>query len=397
MFKFKAINNEGEFVEGESDLLSEDMVIADLKKRSFIPIAVTGMRKKNKIRFARLRNEKFSQQQFFENLYDYLDSGLAIDKALELEAKSFGDSAAHAFISGVVDDVRQGGALSESLKKYPEIFSPLHIGIIHVGEETDSLLDSLRLLASLSHDLQEFKQKIKSALVYPAILSLVMFVSVLVLFGLVVPKFKSMFVGMGIEMSGITAAVVSISDVLTQHYQVLMLALLLGVLAFVALQKAIKTQSRWGRYILDFPLVGEMIRQYNLYLVSMIMQVLMEKKITIIRGLEYLRSALDNRVYKDEIETMTREIRRGSSLQAVLPKELFSEHFIYVIAVGEETGNLANSFSKLSRYYYKQLDNRIKILMTYVEPIIILLLGLIVGVIVVSMLQAILSINELAV
>jgi type II secretory pathway component PulF len=140
-----------------------------------------------------------------------------------------------------------------------------------------------------------------------------------------------------------------------------------------------------------------MIQQYNLYLIAMIMQVLMKKKITIIRALEYLKGALDNRVYKNEIEKMAREISRGNSMKSVLNADLFSDHFIYIVAVGEETGNLAESFSKLARYYYKQLDNQIKALMTYVEPFIILLLGLIVGIIVVSMLQAILSINELAV
>jgi type II secretory pathway component PulF len=217
MYKYKAINNEGEYVEGESEHLSEAMVVAELKKKNFIPITVTGIQHNKKKAFINLRKQNFSQQQFFENLFDYLDSGLSIDKALELEAKSFGDSVDHEFITEIVDEVRQGGSFSNALKQFPEYFSPLHIGIMHVGEETDSLTDSLSLLASLSYDLQEFREKIKSALIYPFILSMVMFISILVLFGLVVPKFKSMFEGMGVEVSGITAIIVSITDVLTQH------------------------------------------------------------------------------------------------------------------------------------------------------------------------------------
>ena len=397
MFKYKAINDEGDYVEGESDLLSEDMVIDELKKKQFIPITITSIKPRHRGSFIKLRQQKFSQQAFFENLFDYLDSGLAIDKALELEAKSYSGTIEQDFLLDIVDQVRQGGALSRALQQYPDYFTPLQTGIIHVGEETDSLTDSLGLLASLSHDLIEFRQKIKSALIYPAVLSAVMFISILVLFGLVVPKFKSMFEGMGVEINGITYLVVSISDVLTQHYQILMLLVALIILLSGSMLKAIRSRSVWGKYLLRVPLIGQMIQQYNLYLVSMIMQVLMTKKITVIRALEYLKSALGNRVYKNQIEQMTRKISRGHSLKSSLNRDLFTDHFIYIVTVGEETGNLADAFAKLSRYYYKQLDLRIKLLMTYIEPAIILLLGLIVGVIVVSMLQAILSINELAV
>jgi len=140
-----------------------------------------------------------------------------------------------------------------------------------------------------------------------------------------------------------------------------------------------------------------MIQQYNLYIISMILHILMKKRITIIKALEHVKDAVGNIVYKNEIESMTREISRGKSIQQVLNTNFFTQHFIYIVAVGEETGRLSESFSKLSKYYYKQLDVRIKSMMTYAEPAIIMILGLVVGLIVVSMLQAILSINELAV
>lgn len=397
MFKYKALNDQGEYVEGELNLASEKQVVAELLKLEYVPIKVSAARETRRRKFLPARSFKFESQQFFENLSDYLDSGLSIDKALELEANSQQHAVGAKFFTELVDQVRQGGSLSEAMQNFPQYFSSLFTGVVNVGEQTDSLKDSLKLLAELTHDLQEFKQKIKAALIYPAILSAVMLLSIVVLFGLVIPRFKSMFVGMGIEMSGLTGFVVSVSDLLTQHYQSLMLVLLLAIFGIRHLLRTLSSDRKWALYFLRIPLVGVMIQQYNLYIISVIMQILTRQRIAIITALEHLKNAIDNLVYKNEIETMTLEISRGQSIQQVLSADLFTQHFIYLVGVGEETGRMAEAFAKLSKYYYKQLDNRIKSLMTYAEPAIIMLLGLIVGLIVVSMLQAILSINELAV
>ncbi len=397
MYRYKALNKQGELVEGEFNLTSEHLVTAELLKLEYIPVQIVSVSKVSKRKFFISRAFKFDDTQFFENLYDYLDSGLSIDKALELEANSQPHESGSVFLNQLVDRVRQGGSVADAMQEFPDYFSALYIGVVRVGEQTDSLQESLKLLAGLTQDLQNFKEKIKSALIYPAILTSVMLLSILVLFGLVIPRFKSLFLGMGIEMSGLTAAVVAISDVLTNNYQVLLVVLLLFIFAMQYLVKSVRTNPVWSRYLLKAPFLGDMIRQYNLYIFAVVMQILMKKKITIIQSLDHLKDAIGNIVYKEEIEVMRREISRGESIQKVLNSALFTQHFIYLVGVGEETGRMAESFSKLARYYYKQLDARIKALMTYAEPAIIMVLGLIVGLIVVSMLQAILSINELAV
>ncbi len=397
MYRYKALNDQGEYVEGELNLSSESLVVAELLKLEYVPIKITSSKIKKPGKLFPSKSHKFEKQHFFENLFDYLDSGLSIDKALELEARSLNNPSDSSFITELVDQVRQGVSLSEAMQDYPDHFSTLYIGMVQVGEQTDSLKESLNILANLTRDMQEFKQKIKSALVYPAILSAVMLISVIVLFGFVIPRFKSMFVGMGIEMSGLTAIVVGISDLLTNYYHVLLLLLALTIFTLWKIFQTVKSNRAWALYLIKTPLIGVMIQQYNLYIISVIMHILMVKKITILNALWHLKSAVNNIVYKNEVEKMARDISQGKSIQKVLDTDLFSEHFIYMVGVGEETGQLANAFSKLGKYYYKQLDNRIKSLMTYAEPAIIIVLGLIVGLIVVSMLQAILSINELAV
>lgn len=396
MYKYKALNSQGEYVEGELNLASEQLVTAELLKLDYVPIKISVTREIRQRKLLRSKTVKFESQQFFENLSDYLGSGLSIDKALELEANSQQQAMGENFLHEMVDQVREGGTMSEAMQNYPQYFAPLYIGVIRVGEQTNSLRESLELLAGLTRDLQEFKQKIKSALIYPAILTGVMFISIIILFGLVIPRFKSLFVDMGIEMSGITAVIVGLSDLLTEHYQVLLLGLALLIFALRYFMKSIRSDRRWAGYFLRIPVIGDMIQHYNLYIIAVIMHILMKQRITIITALEHLRGAVGNLVYQNEIETMTREISRGQSIQQVLGTDLFTQHFIYLVGVGEETGRMAEAFDKLARYYYKQLDNRIKSLMTYAEPIIIMVLGLIVGLIVVSMLQAILSINELA-
>ena len=397
MFKYKALNDQGEYVEGEFNLGTEQLVVAELLKLDYVPIKITVARGARRRKLLPSRSFKFDNQQFFENLSDYIDSGLSVDKALELEANSQQHAVGAKFLNELVEQVRQGDSLSEAMQQYPQYFSSLYHGVVHVGEQTDSLKESLKLLAGLTHDLNEFKQKIKSALIYPAILSAVMLLSITVLFGLVIPRFKSMFVSMGIEMDGLTGAIVAISDLLTQHHQVMLLILVMAIFGMRYLLRNLRADRAWALYFLRVPLIGVLIQHYNLYVIAITMQILMRQRIPIISALEYLKNAIDNLVYKNEIETMALEISRGQSIQKVLSPDLFTAHFIYLVGVGEETGRMAEAFAKLSRYYYKQLDNRIKSLMTYAEPAIIMILGLIVGLIVVSMLQAILSINELAV
>jgi type II secretory pathway component PulF len=185
VYRYQALNDEGEFVEGEIDLDSEDQVLAELVSRKFVPIKVISLKRKKPLKLFKPRTPAFDKQQFFENLYDYLDSGLSIDKALELEARSHSADGLN-FIEDLVDSVRHGGNLSSAMQKYPEHFPELYTGVVHVGEETDSLGESLKLLADLARDLQEFKQKIKSALVYPAILTGVMFLSIIVLISAII-------------------------------------------------------------------------------------------------------------------------------------------------------------------------------------------------------------------
>ncbi len=135
------------------------------------------------------------------------------------------------------------------------------------------------------------------------ILSGVMLISILVLFGLVIPRFKSLFVGMGIEMSGITGVVVAISDVLTENYQLISLLLILLIFFFRKLINSALTDQSWAKYFLKLPVIGVMIQQYNLYIISMILHILMKKRITIIKALEHVKDAVGNIVYKNEIES----------------------------------------------------------------------------------------------
>ncbi len=399
MFKYQALNKEGEYVEGELSLSTEERVVEELLKMNYVPIKVSSVQpKKNlKLNLKLTKKIKFDLQQFFENLYDYLDSGLSIDKALELEAKSLDESSSHGLISELLGQVRQGGTLSDAMKDQPEYFTSLHTGIVQVGEETDSLTESFKLLSSLISDLNEFKQKIKSALVYPMILTGVLFLSILVLFGLVIPRFEALFISMGIKMDGLTGIIVGISNVLTQQYQ-LLLVILLGLIFLLRyLAGRFKQDIKMTGKLLRIPLLGEMMIQYNLYIISRILSILLEKNITVMKSLQYVGDAVANLVYKKEIEQMSIDISKGSAIQDVFNTKLFSQHFIYIVSIGAETGRLAESFSKLSKFYYKQLDVRIRMLMMYVEPVIIMVLGLVVGLIVVTMLQAILSINELVV
>ncbi len=397
MFRYQALDAQGKFVEGQMEFSSEAEVIEALLKQGFTPLKVTRSQDRSSAggRLRRTRG-KFDLSDFFENLHDYLDSGLSVDKALSLEAASH-DPFNGSFLHQMVERIRQGESLSQVMAGYPEHFTPVHIGIVRVGEETDSLIESLKLLAQLSRDLRDFKEKIRSALVYPAILAFVMMVSMLILFLVVIPKFKPLFASMGVELDGLARAVVGISDFLQVYggYLALLVPLLWLVLRMLRLSPGLRRGL--SERMMRLPMIGVLIRQYNLYMISMVMHVLLHKKVTVIRALEYVRDALSSEIYSERIEQMIDALSKGENLGATLSAPLFPDHFIYIVKAGEETGRLDAAFAKLSAYYYKQLNVRIAQLMTYAEPAIIMLLGASVGLIVVSMLKTLLSVNELVV
>lgn len=397
MYRYQALNSEGEFVEGDMQQASEQAVIDALLEMNFIPLKVIGQDKtKSKHRWngLHLRQSRFDSQSFFENLHDYLESGLSIDRALELESRNM-QSGQQVLTREMLSRLREGESLSKVMSSWPSVFTPLQVGLVRVGEETDSLAQSLSLLSRLLHDLQAFRERLRSALAYPVVLMLVMLLSMLVLLTVVVPKFKPLFMGMGVEIEGMTSLVIGFSDFLLQQGNLLLLLMLILVLGIRLVTKTPGLSRRMSHMAMSMPLLGSLIRQYNLYLFSMMMQVLMEKRITIIESLEYLKDGIGNEAYRSRLDPMIEDVSRGGALSDTLSGPLFPEHFIYLVKVGEETGRLADAFSRLSGFYYKQLNERIKVAMTYVEPAIILLLGLMVGFIVVSMLQTLLSINEL--
>jgi len=168
------------------------------------------------------------------------------------------------------------------------------------------------------------------------------------------------------------------------------------LVVITSLKRNVKLQRRWSLLQLRLPLVGLLVRHYHQYMIAMILQILMAKKMTVVEAFSYVRDSLSSVVYKREMALMMDKISRGESVSATLNPQLFSSHYIYIVSVGEKTGRLDQSFAKLASYYYKQLDNKIRALVAYAEPTIIMVLGVLVGVIIVSMLKAILSINELA-
>ena len=397
MFDYQALDNQGQFVEGQMESLSEAEVIDSLLKQGFTPLKVIRRQKRKSGRKPLFRQrKKFDLPDFFENLFDYLDSGLSIDKALALEAGSY-SNADDSFLHRMVDRIRQGESLSQAMSECPEQFSAVHAGIVRVGEETDSLTESLRLLSRMTRDMQGFRERVRSALAYPAILAFVMMGSMLILFLVVIPKFKPLFAGMGVELDGLARAVIGMSDFLLANGLYLAMSVPLAWLLLRLIRFSASARRSLSELLLRMPLIGEMIRQYNLYLIAMVMHVLLSKKITVIRALEYVKDTLSSDIYRDRIDSMIEALSKGESLGGTLSGPLFPRHFVYIVNAGEETGRLDESFSKLAAYYYKQLNARISQLMTYAEPAIIMALGASVGLIVVSMLKTLLSINELVV
>lgn len=318
--------------------------------------------------------------EFTRHLSVMLSAGVTIFEAINFLKEQTSNKVFAARLGRIIESLNNGQPLSGAMKRFPKQFPEIYTNIIHVGENSGTLAETMLDLADHLEENDNFKRKVKGALVYPKIILLVMATFMLVLFFWVMPRILTIFQSLNADIPTTTKVVIAITNFL-QHNLLLIIGIIIGI--FVLYKILIKNpEIRYKRDLihLKMPMIGRIVLNYNTTQLSQHFGTLFQSGLTIVKCLEITGTVLKNRVFRKEIDHMVENIKKGSSLsQSFRQESYFPPMFIKLIRVGERTGKLPYVIDYMKKYYKSLVDNDVKNITTIIEPVIMVMLGLMVA------------------
>lgn len=346
--------------------------------------------KKRKKGFIERLNEIGTIQQkevveFTRHLSVMLSAGVTIFEAITFLKEQANNKVFAAKLTRIIESLNNGRSLSTAMKRFPKVFPDIYTNIIHVGENSGTLSETMLDLADHLEESENFRKTVKGALIYPKIILSVMGAFMVVLFLWVMPRILTIFESLNADIPTATKVVISI----TNFFQGNIILIIVSVIGIIILYK-ILIKNPYIRYkrdlmYLKMPLVGKIVLNYNTTQLSQHFGTLFKSGLTIIKCLEITSTVLKNRVFRKEINYMVENIKKGSSFsQSFRQNSEFPPMFMKLIKVGERTGKLPYVIDYMKEYYKGIVDNDVKNITTIIEPVIMVLLGLMVAGLVVT-------------
>jgi len=400
LFTYKAVNSLGETEEGIRDAVDEQLLIAALQSEGYIPIRVAPANSRSFLGLG-AKQSKLSQKDIVlltGELATLLESGLPLDKSLLVLMDLTEDNERLSkLIARVLDKVKGGASLADALEQQAGIFSKFYLNMIRAGEAGGSLDDVLKRMSDYLERSQELKDTVSTALIYPAILLVMSLASLFVMLTFVVPQFTEMFESAGKALPVSTQIVVGLANWL-QSYWWALLAGIISISSYMKFQLADPIRKKvWDGRFLKLPLAGTIITNKETANISRTLGTLLGNGVSILSALVIVRETVDNLVLAAAIQDAEEQLKQGKHLSdALLEKRLFPKMAMQMIKMGEETGRLEEMLLRVATIYDKQLRVAIQRLLAFLEPALIITLGLMIAGIIVSILLAILSVNDLA-
>ncbi|NHI02082.1 type II secretion system F family protein [Oceanimonas sp. MB9] len=401
LFHFRAVSHGGEEQEGRLEGADQQAIVRQLQQRGLIPLSVepagahgpgllTG-----KIGLGRQGTGARYIQSLTEDLAALLKAGIPLERALGIMIQVRGEQDTH-LLDRIREGIRRGQALSAVLAEQNAGFSPFYLNMIRAAELSGNLEQGLADLALYLDRSRRLREKALSALIYPLILLLVSAASLLIILTYVIPQFQQLFADMGQAMPLPTRIVIGTADFIRNTGPWLLLGLLLVLLYLRHRLREPGVRLAWHTLLLRLPLAGSLIQRLEVARFSRSLGTLMKGGVPLLGALDIARQTLGNQLLQAVLAEAGRELKEGKRLAAPLQASgRFPPLAIQMIRVGEETGQLEEMLLRVADTYDREVENAIQRLLTILEPVLILGLGVLIAGIIISMLMAILGINEL--
>jgi type IV pilus assembly protein PilC len=383
-FTYTARNGNGELKSATIDAPSRDDAVAQLRRQrlTIIKVDETKATPKKSLGSIKMRDIVIFTRQFST----MINAGLPLVQALDILARQSENKALQAVVREVVFDVESGNTVADAMKKHPKAFSDLYTNMVAAGEAGGILDTILNRLAIFMEKNDALVRKVKGAMIYPTVIMCVAALCVVILLWKVIPVFASMFGSVGMELPLPTRVVIGMSGFLNTYWW----ACILGVAGFGYFIKQYYATSNGqlviDRFLLHVPVLGDVLRKSAVSRFTRTLGTLISSGVSILDGLEITARTSGNRVVQDAIMGSRASIAGGETIAGPLQKSaVFPPMVISMIAVGEQTGGLDEMLTKIADFYDDEVDAAVSALLSLLEPIMIVFLGVVVGGMIVAM------------
>jgi type IV pilus assembly protein PilC len=376
-------DKKGKVIKGEMRAAGESFVSATLRRQG---ITVTKVKKQS----AFASKGKITDKDitlFTRQLATMMKAGVPLLQAFDIVGKGHSNPAVAKLLGDIKADVETGSSLSASFRKYPLYFDSLFCNLVGAGEQAGILDTLLDRLATYKEKIMAIKGKIKSALFYPISILVVAVVIVAVIMIFVIPAFKELFSSFGADLPGPTLVVMAISDFFVSYWWAIFGSIGGGLwFFFYTWKRSEKMQGTMDRLMLKLPIIGEIIRKATIARFARTLSTMFSAGVPLVEALDSVAGASGNRVYFDATKRIQSEISTGTSLTVAMQNaDVFPNMVLQMTAIGEESGALDSMLSKVADFYEGEVDDAVEAMSSLMEPVIMVVLGTIIGGLVVAM------------
>ena len=399
-FFFRAVTPDGKMRTGSLSGDSEKSVARELRNQGLTPVYVGVQPKKSSgLRLPTFTRGKRRDVLFFtQELSTLLNAGVPLDRALSITSELTEHAGFRFIVMDVLRVLKGGRSLADSLATHPEYFPALYVNIVRAGEASGALGAVFDRLTQFERTRDDLRSYLISSMIYPGLLMMVGFCSILVLMYFVVPRFAQVFQDSRMRMPLPTEILLQVSDLVKSYGWLVGIGLVAAAVSLRTYIRTVPGRLWWDTIRLRIPLLGDALRKAETSRFARAMETLVANSVPLVQSLGIAGAILNNRKIAGSLEAVAQGVKRGEGLAGPLRRTgQFPPLAAHLLSVGEETGRLDQMFGRMADIYESDTRAAIKRFTALFEPLVILVMGVFIGALILSMLLAITSINEVAV
>jgi MSHA biogenesis protein MshG len=385
IFKFQGRNNEGQLLAGERTAQSAEGLTEQLFKEGITPFQVTEKVERESIRkkFSKMfESKKIPNNEislFTRQIYTLNKAGVPISSAIKHLSKTSRSARFSQVLLDVSESLESGKDLAQAMEEYPDIFTPLIVAMVRIGQNTGQLDNAfLRLTQYLEMEGSTIK-RVKGAIRYPIFVMTAIVLGIIIINIFVIPAFAKVYAKANIELPKLTTMLISMSNFVLANWVWILSVIGIGVFLLLRYLRTPIGKYKWHKLQFQLPVIGILIKRMTLLRFSETFSIIVNSGIPINEGLNLVAQAINNMYARDEINHMQDAIQRGSSIyQAAMSCGLFTTLELQMLAISEETGELGAMMSEIARYYQREVEYDLKRLTDVMEPILLISIAIMV-------------------
>lgn len=386
-YKYRAMKADGKKIEDEFEAESRDEVVSMITSSGYYPLKIEEVKTSTTIaefNFTRKITAK-DLTIFCRQMNTMLDAGISITNCLSMLSTQVTNKRLRGIIAEIEDDVKRGEMLSHSMAKYPDAFPKLLVSMVESGEASGNLDEMMLRMAIHFEKENKINSKIKSAMIYPIVLAVIASVAVAVIMIFVMPTFQEMFEESNTELPAITSFLISLSIFMRRNVVYIALVII-GIVVFInRFKKTTKGYEFFSKIKLKMPIIGNLTQKTVTSRFTRTMSTLLSSGISMMEAIPIVKSILNNKVAEDAMDGIKDKVMKGDGLSGpIRDSKVFPDMLASMVRVGEEAGSLDDMLTKTADYYDDEVDVAISNATSMIEPIMIIIMGVVIGTMVIG-------------